>query len=677
MSRLAAGDRSTVTPSRQSSMLERAGNYIGDYAGGVKQALQAPATTTNPQTFAEHIGNVPVLGPLYGAAEAALSVGSGMLSPLAAFADPNNPDAAAQRAIYEPRSAPGKAALGMIGAVAKPAIDAAEATGSDVALLPLATEAQALRTVSRAPKVTPERAPSSDELATAARGAYQRAKDAGAVAAPEGYARMASGLRASLREQGFNPKLHPKAAAVVEEIEKTSSGAPVALDEIEILRRQALAAERSIEADERRVAGLVIDRLDDYADALASGAEPVMGGNAPAAVAARKEARDLYSRNRKSMEMQELIERAQIRASQFSGSGEENALRTEFRQLAMNPKRLRRFNREEQQAIKEVAFGTPTSNALRQLGKLAPTGGLSQWLSIGATMLNPLAAAVPAAGAAGRLGATLMTRNAARRAEELMRRGPQRSAQAAEEAAVEQPAITGELMPRQMLALPAPNMIAGQRSAPGSAFAREQVGLTPDVERAGAMHPGAAREIAPRRPAALPLLPAREPASIVVDSAGRAGAAADVAAYQDELGLSRRRGVRQPKAEPNPEQNLFAQLAREQEATRAGRDFDAERAAAAQAARDSYVVDEAPRSAVREITLETLPEQNRIASLAPSSVSAIEKEMREIKRRALALPNDSPELLELDARYSTLLEELEAAKARPRRNRLESLAGRQ
>src|SRR5690606_40869921 len=68
----------------------------------------------------------------------------------------------------------------------------------------------------------------------------------------------------------------------------------------------------------------------------------------------------------------------EVRASQFSGSGLENALRTEFRQLAMNPKRLRRFTQEEQRAIKEVAFGNPTSNTLRQIGKLAPTGGLMQ-----------------------------------------------------------------------------------------------------------------------------------------------------------------------------------------------------------------------------------------------------------------------------------------------------------
>lgn len=538
----------------------------------------APSAPSAPKPGGFMTPFAPLGHLLSGAAEAGTSLLTGAVAPIIASAKKipeafGNPDVAAPtneevaQHVYQPRGTVGQGLLSAAGKVIAPVANAMAETGADVALLPLGAEMQALDAIPRAPKPTkvrapktmPAKAPTAEELGTAAKEAYQRAKDAGAVAAPEGYARMTSGLRNTLREQGFNPRLHPKAAAVVDEVEKLSNGNPVSLDEIEILRRQALAAERSIEADERRIAGLVIDRLDDYADALASGAEPVMGGNAPAAVAARKEARNLYSRNRKSMEIQELIERAQIRASQFSGSGEENALRTEFRGLAMNPKRMRRFNKEEQQAIKEVAFGTPTSNTLRQIGKLAPTGGLMQALTLGAAVVEPLTLVATAAGAGSRFAATRMTRNAARRAEELMRRGPQRSTEVAQEAAV-----------------------------------------------------GSGNRIAQLAPA---------------DDAGQA--------------------------------------------------FDAERAAAALASRDSFVVEEAPRSAVREITLETPPEQNRIASLAPQSVTAIEKEMREIKRRAMALPNDSPELLELDARFTALQEELQLAKSRGRRNRVSQLAGEQ
>lgn len=573
MSRLAAGERSTVTPTPEPSMLQRAGRYGQEYLQGLQTAGDQ---LTQART-------VPGFSDVVGAGEALGTMATGAVAPIvgavrsAVTGEPLQE--ATEAAIYEPRTQMGKATLGAIGAVTKPAMDLAGATGADIALLPMAagaaglparqslafTEGMAKRGAQAAVKES-QRAPSTQELGVAAKQAYQRAKDAGAVAAPEGYSRMASGLRSSLREQGFNPKLHPKAAAVIEEIEGTGAGKPVALDEIEILRRQALAAERSIEADERRVAGLIIDRLDDYADALASGAEPVMGGNAPAAVAARKEARGLYARSRKAMEIEELQERAKVRATQFSGSGEENALRTEFRQLALNKKRLGRFNEAEQQAIKEVAFGTLTSNTLRQIGKLAPTGGLSQWLGIGATMINPLAAAVPAAGVAARLGATRLTRNAAQRAEELMRRGPARK-----------------------------NIEAEAAEAPASAQA-------------------------------------------------------------DEI-------------------------------ARAGEAFDAERAAAAQAARGGYEVGE---SASEAITLETRP-QNRLRQLspmrtaartavatrtqAPRTVAKIESDMRAIQSRADTLSPNSPELLELDARYVMLQEELARAKQKGTRNRVAQLSG--
>jgi len=624
------------------------------YFERVRQAFLAPATTESPQNIGEYIGNVPVIGPLYGLAEAGTTLLTGAAAlPLASIKgavtgrEPTSEDIA--RFTYEPRSQAGRAALGILGAVAQPVVDVAERSGADVALLPLAAEAQALGTVARGRGELREvkrqgqrlsTPPSSQDLAAAAREAYALAKAAGAVAAPESYARMATRLRESLREQGFNPRLHPKASAVLEEIEKMA-GQPVSFDELEILRRQALAAERSIEADERRIAGLIIDRLDDYADALASGAEPIVGGNAKAAVEARKQARNFYARSRKAQEMQELMERAEIRASQFSGSGLENALRTEFRQLAMNPKRMRRFTQEEQRAIKEVAFGTPTRNALRQIGKLAPTGGLMQSLSLLGAVLEPTTLVAPAIGGAARIGATKLTQRAARRAEELMRRGSTQPARAAVESAeATAPAIEGELVSRDPLALPAPELVAGMRSAPGTAFSREQMGMTPDVERAGALHPSAPRQTERTAPA-LPLLPPREAPPIVVDAQGRAALAPDLAAYLDEIGLSEVRGARQPRAEPEPGQNLFAMLARQQEIDSAGAAFDAQRAAAAAevAARGGIRVEELPRSAVREITLEGEP-QNRLSRLAPKPISSTEA-IRSLVRRVAERPSDN------------------------------------
>lgn len=231
-------------------------------------------------------------------------------------------------------------------------------------------------------------------------------------------------------------------------------------------------------------------------------------------------------------------------------------------------------------------------------------------------------------------------------------------------------AMQGELMPREPLALPAPPMIAGSRSAPGTAFSREQMGLTPDVELAGALHPGAARQAPPQRPAALPLLPPRDAPPIVVDAQGRAALAPELAAYLDEIGLSEVRGARQPRAEPEPGQNLFAMLARQQEIDRAGAEFDAQRAAAAAevAARGGIRVEELPRSAMREIVLESPP-----SALSPSTLSPSTQEVRNALARLaepveVASARDRSELLKRLAQEDQRFIEERAQAARAARD---------
>jgi hypothetical protein len=168
----------------------------------------------------------------------------------------------------------------------------------------------------------------------------------------------------------------------------------------------------------------MVDEIDDYIDSLSE--RDVVAGDASKAKALR-EARNFYSRAKKAEELDKLVERAELSAPNFSASGMENALRTEFRALAKNDRRLRRFTKEEQEAIRRVAKGGPMENTLRMLGKLAPTGVVSGALSSGAGFVTggPLGAvALPAAGAAARYAATQMTLRNAAMANELVRRGP-------------------------------------------------------------------------------------------------------------------------------------------------------------------------------------------------------------------------------------------------------------
>jgi hypothetical protein len=320
------------------------------------------------------------------------------------------------RKYASPFSEQGRAQLGMLGAIAAPLSD----SGADVALAPLTGTLG--RQVPKAPGLKTT-VPSTRELGEAAKRSYETARQAGVVLKPESFGKAVSTLKQTAKEEGYHPRLHPKASVALDELDAAvASGESMPLDKVEQLRRIAKSAEKSIEPDERRIASVIVDQLDEYIDNMSDA--DTSAGNGPQAAQALKDARALYTRNRKSTEIEGLIERAKERSAQFSGSGLENAIRTEFRQLAMNEKRMRRFTKEEQDAIRHVSRGGKGENALRMIGKLAPTGGLSAWLSILGTSLNPVIGAVPLTGLAARGGATLLTNRNANRAAELMRGGP-------------------------------------------------------------------------------------------------------------------------------------------------------------------------------------------------------------------------------------------------------------
>src|SRR5690606_18202419 len=159
--------------------------------------------------------------------------------------------------------------------------------------------------------------------------------------------------------------------------------------------------------DEARIASIMKDALDDFVQRLRPG--DVLAGDPIKGASALKVARDLWARGSKADAIENLIERARNRAGQFSGSGYENALRTEFRAFVRNRRNLRGFTADERAALQRVARGGPIENALRYLGKLAPTGIVSAALSggAGAAMGGPVgAAALPALGFLARQGAT-------------------------------------------------------------------------------------------------------------------------------------------------------------------------------------------------------------------------------------------------------------------------------
>lgn len=266
-------------------------------------------------------------------------------------------------------------------------------------------------------------APTTAELRTTAKAAYDEAKDAGVIISKDSFKGAASKIRDQAIEDGLDPVLTPMANRAVERLNEVDDH--ITLEGVERLRRVIGMAAGSANRDDRRIAGDMKEALDDYVSNITP--NDVLGGDTTK-VAALQEARGAWSKMSKGELVDDLVNRAGTRAGQFTGSGFENAVRTEFRQLALNPKKMRGFSAEEKDAVKKVAQGGPVGNVLRWAGKFAPRGVVSA--AAGQMLGNAIAGpaggyAAMAAGEAGRFGATASTMKNATMASELMRRGGQ------------------------------------------------------------------------------------------------------------------------------------------------------------------------------------------------------------------------------------------------------------
>jgi hypothetical protein len=262
--------------------------------------------------------------------------------------------------------------------------------------------------------------PTIEELAAQSKAAYKRASDAGVEINPGSFSNLRNRVNVALKNEGLDKTLHPQTTAALKRINE-SKGA-ISLDQLETLRKIANDARGGINKADGRMAKKIVDELDNYTESLSR--KDLTSGD-PAGMAALKEARSLYARKSKAEEIARLVKRAEDSAPNFSASGYENALRIQFKQLAMNDKKMRRFSPEEQAAIRKVARGGPMENAMRMLGKFAPTGVVS---GMAAALVStvPGGIALPAAGIGARYAATRMTKANALKAEEVMRRGPKK-----------------------------------------------------------------------------------------------------------------------------------------------------------------------------------------------------------------------------------------------------------
>lgn len=261
-------------------------------------------------------------------------------------------------------------------------------------------------------------APTVPQLRAEKNAAYTASKDIGLTVKPEAINTMADDVAAKFADDAFDADLEPKAAILLKRVTEARDK-PLTLTELDNLRKKAVRLAKGDNKEEAHFAGKVIESIDDFMDNL--NAAGVESGDPKAANAAITNARDLAKRTRKAEMMETAFKKAENAVgANYSQAGMQTALQQQFRRILDDPKKLRLFNSEEQEAITAVVHGNRTQKVLNILKKLAPSNSFAL---IGATVNPTLGVPGLMAGQMAKTSSAKMTSNAAGKADYLVRAG--------------------------------------------------------------------------------------------------------------------------------------------------------------------------------------------------------------------------------------------------------------
>lgn len=269
-------------------------------------------------------------------------------------------------------------------------------------------------------KLTPEPKkyiPSEQSLENIADSAFKRAKESGVQIDTDKFVTGAKDLVIDLRSLGYDERAYPKVKAAVDIL--VDPNMPKDLAELKTIRKFISAAQESTDKTEKMLGTVLKQRFDEY---LATMPKETLVGGSKEGLRAWREGQMAHSRLSKSQIFTDMMERAQIEAKNI---GVEKSLANQLDALAKNKKRMKLFTKEEQDLITEAAKGGNVQNALKFIGKFAPTNTVSGFLTGGASMYEPLVGLPFAVGTTGaRMGATQMRKTQIEKLAEAMRKSP-------------------------------------------------------------------------------------------------------------------------------------------------------------------------------------------------------------------------------------------------------------
>ena len=250
----------------------------------------------------------------------------------------------------------------------------------------------AVRTGISAREVT-EAIPGIARLKDEARAIYKQVDNLGVTINQKPLETLYNSTANSVRNQGFNAKIHPKVGAALGEMEKLTQGA-LTVSEIDVMRRVARAAARSLDPDEARLGSMMVQKIDDFLDDVPKAA--IQGATDNNVGPLLKQARTLWGRAKRSEIIDDAVYKAENQASGF-----ENGIRSQFRSILNSKRKMAGFSAEERKAIELVVRGGKAENIAKALGKFGFTEGQSSSMLLSSLgVAGGVAAAGPGGGVA-------------------------------------------------------------------------------------------------------------------------------------------------------------------------------------------------------------------------------------------------------------------------------------
>lgn len=250
--------------------------------------------------------------------------------------------------------------------------------------------------------------PTADELTARAKANYEILDNSKFELDNNEFGKVMGDMGAGLRKDGYDPRIMPKVQVALDNLAQNNAKT---VQELGTLRTMIGNAANSSDAKERLVGVKLLDKFDDYV----LNAPPSAAVNAdPAAMKAWKDARADYAKMKKSETITTILANADV-----AQGSKEASIASQLSSLAKNPKKMRVFTPEEQEAIREAAKGGTLQVMLRTIGKLTPLTPAAAIF----TAVNPFGAYTAAGGFAAKTLAEQRRMQQANRLAERMRLG--------------------------------------------------------------------------------------------------------------------------------------------------------------------------------------------------------------------------------------------------------------